>query len=254
MPNNKILLKLRLTKRVIHRFGRKVKDEQKISNDTLQNLPLFSELSIGQLKLITTISKIKNYKKNELIFSEGDEFKGFYILLEGSVKIYKISIEGRESILHFIKPSESFGDVPLFEGGNYPVNAQVISDSTLVFIPNKEFIKLIKNNSTICFNMLIGFSKKLRRLTQKVNELSTKEVTNRFAYYLLEEIKKSGKENLPEPVIRLNISKKDIASYIGTITDTLSRMLKKLQAEKIIRVSGKSIFILNLKKLKSLAQ
>jgi CRP/FNR family transcriptional regulator len=102
--------------------------------------------------------------------------------------------------------------------------------------------------------MLVGFSKKLRRLTQKVEELSTKEVTNRFARYLLEEIKKSGTENFPEPFIRINLSKKNIASYIGTITDTLSRLLRKLQEEKIIRVSGKSIFVLDLRKIKALAK
>jgi CRP/FNR family transcriptional regulator len=229
-------------------------NEQKISSDALRSLPLFSELSVEQLKLITAISKKRNSKKNELIFSEGDVYRGFYILLNGSVKIFKISFEGRESILHFIKPAESFGDVPLFEGGSYPVNAQVISDSILVFIPHKEFIQLIKKNSTICFNMLVGFSKKMRRLTQKVEELSTKEVTNRFARYLLEEIKKSGKDKLPEPFIKITVSKKNIASYIGTITDTLSRLLKKLQNEKVIRVSGKSIFIVDLDKVKRLAK
>lgn len=228
--------------------------EQQITRDTLLSLPLFSDLTDQQVKRIISISKIINYKKNKIIFIEGDPYKGFYILLNGTVKIYKISFEGKESILHLIKPFESFGDVPIFEGGDYPVNAQVISDSVLVFIPHKEFIQLIRNNSTICFNILVGFAKKMRRLTQKVEELSTKEVTNRFARYLLEEIKKSGTDNLPEPFVRINISKKNIASYIGTITDTLSRLLKKLQNEKVIRVAGKSIFILDLNKLKVLAR
>ncbi len=231
-----------------------MKNEQTISAATLRNLPLFSELTTQQSDRIISFSKIIHYKKNEIIFMEGDLYKGFYILLNGSVKIYKISFEGKESILHLIKPSESFGDAMLFENGNYPVNAQVLSDSVLVFIPHKEFIQLIKNNSTICFNMLVGFSKKMHRLTQKVEELSTKEVTNRFARYLLEEIKKAGNDNLPEPFIRFTISKKNIASYIGTITDTLSRLLKKLQNEKIIRVSGKSIFVLDLNKLKALTK
>lgn len=231
-----------------------MRDEQNISLETLRNLPLFSELTAQQSKQIISISRIINYKKNATIFREGDSYKGFYILLTGAVKIYKISLEGKESILHLIKPSESFGDVPLFEGGNYPVNAQAMAESVLVFIPHKEFIQLIKNNSTICFNMLVGFSKKMRRLTQKVEELSTKEVTNRFARYLLEEIKKSGKDKLPEPFLRITISKKNIAAYIGTITDTLSRLLKKLQDEKIIRVSGKSIFITDMNKIKNLAR
>lgn len=231
-----------------------MKSKQNISTEIFCNLPLFSELTTLQSGQIISISKIIHYNKNEIIFMEGDPYKGFYILLNGSVKIYKISFEGKESILHLIKPSESFGDVPLFEGGDYPVNAQVMTESILVFIPHKEFIQLIKNNSTICFNILVGFSKKMRRLTQKVEELSTKEVTNRFARYLLEEVKKSGTDNLPEPFFKITISKKNIASYIGTISDTLSRLLKKLQNEQIIRVSGKSIFVLDLDKIKKLAR
>ena len=231
-----------------------VRNKQNISTEIFFNLPLFSKLTTQQAKRIISISKIINYKKNDIIFIEGDQYKGFYILLSGTVKIYKISFEGKESILHLIKPNESFGEVPLFEGGNYPVNAQVISDSELLFVPHKEFVQLIKKNPTICFNMLVGFSKKMRRLTQKVEELSTKEVTNRFARYLLEEIKKSGTENLPEPFVKITISKKNIASYIGTITDTLSRLQRKLQDERIIRVSGKSIFILDLDKVKTLAR
>jgi len=231
-----------------------MKNDQNISVDTLRNLPIFSELTPQQSDQIISICKFMNYKKNEILFFEGDNYRGFYILLEGSVKIYKISFEGKESILHLIKQFESFGDVPLFDGGKYPVNAQIIADSVLVFIPHKEFVGLIKNNSTICFNMLVGFAKKMRRLTQKVEEFSTKEVTNRFARYLFEEIKKAGTDNLPEPVVQINISKRNLASYLGTITDTLSRLLKKLQNEKIIRVDGKSIFILDINKLKTLAR
>jgi len=231
-----------------------MKNDQNISVEDLRTLPIFSELTLNESEQIISICNIINYKKNDILFFEGDKYRGFYILLAGSVKIYKISFEGKESILHLIKPSESFADVPLFEGGGYPVNAQAISDSILVFIPQKEFIQLIKNNSTICFNMLVGFAKKMRLLTQKVEDLATKEVSNRFANFLIDEIKKSGTGKLPEPFVKLNISKKNIASYIGTINDTLSRLLKKLQNEKIIRISGKSIFILNLSKLKELAK
>ena len=230
------------------------KNNRQIIHDILKCLPIFSDLFDEQLNKISAICKIQDFQKNDTIFLEGDYYKGFFIIIEGSIKIFKISVDGKESILHLLKPYESFGDVPLFEGAKYPVNAQALNDASLIFIPKEEFITLIKSNSTICFNMLVGFAKKMRHLTQKVEELSSKEVMNRFAGYLLDEINKSGTENLPEPFVKISISKKNIASYIGTITDTLSRLLKKLQDEKIIRVSGKSIFILDLKKLKALAR
>jgi CRP/FNR family transcriptional regulator len=133
------------------------------------------------------------------------------------------------------------------------VFAQAISDSILIFYPKNEFKQLLMCNSTICFNMLTGFAKRMRRLTQKVEDLTTKEVSSRFSRYLLEEITKAGTDKLPEPFVKLNISKKNIASYIGTITETLSRLLKKLQDDGIIRIVGKTVFVSNLPKLKSIA-
>jgi CRP/FNR family transcriptional regulator len=230
-----------------------MENKQKLTSETLRDFPLFSELTIDQLRQISLISKVQNFKKNEMLFSEGDDYKGFFILLKGSVKVYKISSEGKESILHLIKPLDAFGDVPLFEGGNYPVFAQAISDSILIFYPKNEFKQLLMCNSTICFNMLTGFAKRMRRLTQKVEDLTTKEVSSRFSRYLLEEITKAGTDKLPEPFVKLNISKKNIASYIGTITETLSRLLKKLQDDGIIRIVGKTVFVSNLPKLKSIA-
>ena len=101
--------------------------------------------------------------------------------------------------------------------------------------------------------MLAGFAKRLRTLTQKVEELTTKEITGRLALYLLDEIKRSGADKMPEPIIKLTIPKKNIAGYLGTITETLSRTFKKLQVEKIIRVSGKTIYIKDLSRLKKIA-
>lgn len=228
--------------------------EQHISQDTLRGLPLFSELKKEQLREVISISKILQLKKNESVFSEGDHYKGFFILLKGLVKVFKFSSTGKESVLHLIKPFETFGDVPLFESGDYPVNAQAMSDSVIVLFPKTEFLKLLSENSDICIKMLAGFAKKMRALTKKVEDFSTKEILNRLAGYIIEEIKRSNTQNLTEPFIKLAVSKKNIASFLGTITETLSRTLKKLEEDQIIRQSGKTIFIKNLKRLKDLAK
>ena len=101
--------------------------------------------------------------------------------------------------------------------------------------------------------MLAGFAKRMKSLTQKIEELSSKEVTSRLAKYLVQEIKASGTEKLPEPFIKLSVSRNAIAGYLGTITETLSRSLKKLQNDEIIKVQGKKIFIRDLKRLKELS-
>jgi CRP-like cAMP-binding protein len=228
---------------------------EKSGHETLRSLPLFSELSIEQMRRIFAISKAIKINKNNYVFREGDNYKGFYILLKGSVKIFRISAEGKEAVIHLLKRFDSFADVPMFEGGGvYPVNAQAIADSILILIPKTEFLNLLSSSPAVCLKMLAGFSKRMRGLTRQVAALTTTEVPERFAEYLIGEIKRSGTEKLPEPFIKLNVSKKDIASYIGTISATLSRTIRKMQTEKIIRVSGKTIFVLDLPGLKKMAQ
>ena len=224
------------------------------SKETLRKIPLFSELSIEQLREVTAISSLKKIPKNEILFLEGDIYKGFYILLKGGIKIYKTSLDGKESVVHIIKTLNVFADIPLFEGKNYPVSAQALSESIVIFIPKEEFLDLIKKNPEMSLKMLAGFAKRLKSLINQVEDLSTKEVKNRLAKYLLDEIHLSGTENLPEPFVKLNVPKITIASYLGTITETLSRTLNKLQSDGIIKVNGKKIFIQNMRELKKLTE
>lgn len=228
-----------------------MKPDDNLKRTTLRDVPLFSEMDILHLREISEISRLEQYKKSQHIFLENDNYRGFYIVLKGSVKVYRISAEGKEYILHLRKPPQPFADVPLFEeGGNYPANAQALEECLLLFIPKEEFIELIQKNPSIALKMLAGFAKRMRNMTNKMEEISTKEVSSRLARFILEEIEKNKSVKLPEPFLRLTISKSTVATYLGTITETLSRTFKKFQDEKIIIVDGKKIFVKDLKKLK----
>jgi len=224
------------------------------NKDTLRNIPLFSELSIAQLRNISSFSKLKSFTKHERIFNEDDFYLGFYILLKGSVKVFKISSRGKESVVHIVRPLTTFADIPLFEGGNYPVSAEALEECLTLFIPKEKFLELIYAEPDISLKMLAGFAKRLKSIINQLEDISSKEVPNRLAKYLLKEMETAGTENLHEPFVKLTIPKSTIAAYIGTITETLSRSFKKLQDEGIIRVNGKKIFVKNLKGLKELAK
>jgi len=197
---------------------------------------------------------LKKMPKNKILFWEGDLYKGFYILLKGGIKIFKTSLDGKESVVHILKSLSVFADIPLFEGKNYPVSAQALLESIVIFIPKEEFLDLIKKNPEISLKMLAGFAKRLKLLINQVEDISTKGVKNRLAKYLIDEIHLSGTEKLPEPFIKLNVPKSTIASFLGTITETLSRTFNKMQSEGIIRMNGKKIFIQNLGELKKLTE
>jgi len=222
--------------------------------EPLRSIALFSELSIDELRKISSFSKIKNFKKNELIFKEDDFYLGFYILLKGTVKIFKLSSKGKESVLHIIQPLNAFADIPLFDGGNYPVNAIAVEESIALLIPKDKFLALLKSDSDMSLKMLSGFAKRLKSLMIQIENLNSSEVSVRLAKYLLNEVRLSGTDKLPEPFIKLSIPKATLAAFIGTITSTLSRTFKKLQDDKIIRVVGKKIFISDLDRLKKLVK
>ncbi len=219
-----------------------------------QDIPLFAELSLSQLRQIGSVSRLKQFTKHEILFHEGDFYTGFYILLKGVIKVYKISSGGKESVVHIVKPFNVFADIPLFEGGNYPVNAESLEDCLALFIPKENFLELIRNEPEISLRMLAGFAKRLKSLVNQLEDISSREVPGRLAKYLLKEIKIAGTDNLPEPFIKISVPKSTIAAYLGTITETLSRAFKKLQNEGIIRVNGKKIFVTDPKRLKELAK
>lgn len=221
---------------------------------TLRDIPLFSELSIEQLRKISSFSKLKSFNKHDRIFNEDDFYLGFYILLKGSVKVFKISTQGKESVVHLVKPLTAFADIPLFEGGNYPVSAEALEESLTLFIPKEKFLDLIRVEPEISLRMLAGFAKRLKSLVNQLEDISSREVPNRLAKYLLKEIRNAGTEKLPEPFVKFSVPKSTIAAYLGTITETLSRTFRKLQDEGVIRVSGKKIFVTDLKRLKELSK
>jgi CRP/FNR family transcriptional regulator, dissimilatory nitrate respiration regulator len=227
----------------------------KSEKETLKDIPLFSELDIKDLRKISEFSSIKKYDKNELIFSEGDKYRGFYVVMKGKVKVFKLSPAGKESVINIILPLELFAEVPLFEGyPYYPVNAQTLEESVLSFIPGKDFIDFTSNNPHISLKIISGFAKKLHALTRRIESLTLSDVPNRLAKYIIEEYNKSHKIILSKPLILLTISKATLAGYLGTITETLSRTFKKLQDENVIEVKGRKIFIIDINRLRDLSR
>jgi CRP-like cAMP-binding protein len=223
--------------------------------ENLKKVYIFSGLDDNELDTLSKIVKQKTFNKGDIIFFDTEPYLGFYITVTGLVKIYKISKDGKEHILHLISSFNTFAEVPLFENFNeifedsfrYPANAMALEDDTrVILIPARQFRELLESNTKICIKMVSGFAKRLRHLNHHIEELTLKDVTRRVAGYILTEQNKA-KDN---DSISLNISKNDLAAYLGTIPETLSRTLKKLQDEEMIAVDGKVIKICDMERLK----
>lgn len=218
--------------------------------EILASVPVFRGLPAEQLEGLTAISVDKTTRRGESIFMEGDEGDGFYVLIAGRVKIFKISPEGKEQILHIFGPGEPFGEVPVFAGERFPANAEAMEESRLFFFPRKAFVGLIDRNPSLALNMLAILSKRLRRFTHLIDDLSLKEVPGRLAAYLLY----LSERDRGSRFLKLTITKGQLASLLGTIPETLSRILKKMNAQGLIETEGPRITILDREGLEDLVE
>jgi len=216
---------------------------------TLARLPFFRGLSDHELSQIQTIAMPRNCVRQELIFGDGDEGDGFYLVLKGRVKVYKLSPEGKEQILHILGPGEPFGQVAVFENRDFPANAEALDDSRLLFFPRTAFRRLLSDNPSLALNMLGVMSRRLREFTQQVESLSLKEVPARLASYLLTR----APERAPAPTVHLSIPKAQLANLLGTIPETLSRILARMSARGLIQVQGRQITLSDRQGLEDLA-
>lgn len=218
-------------------------------NRMLAVTPLFKGLSEQQLDDISRIAIDREYRRGESIFMEGDEADGFYIVADGQVKIFKTSLEGKEQILHIYGPGNPFGEVPVFSGSRFPANALSLVKSRILFLPRAAFVRLIAEHPSLSMNMLGELSMRLRQFTVQIENLSLKEVPSRLASYLTV----LAEEQDQSDRVRLTISKGQLASLLGTIPETLSRIFAKMTSQNLIRVEGKKIYLLDIRGLKDLS-
>lgn len=216
----------------------------------IASVPLFKGLPPAQLDELTAITITRSVKNGEIIFTEGEDADGFYVVVSGKVKIYKMSLEGKEKILHIFGPPEPFGEVAVFAGMHFPAYAQAILNSKLLFFPRKAFIDLISSHPSLGLNMLAVLSVRLRQFAAQIEYLTLKEVPARLASYLI----LLSEEQNNDTTVSLTISKGQLASLLGTIPETLSRILSKMSARQLIEVDGRHIRLIDITGIKDLAE
>lgn len=218
----------------------------------LKRIPFFSELSEGPLTEIARAAREKKFDKGQMVFFENDPCDGFYLIISGGVKVYKMSPGGREHILHAFKAGDTFAEVPTFDDGLCPANAQALEDSTLLLIRRSDFERVTRAHPEVAIGLLHHFARWLRRFTVRLEELSLKDVGARLAGYLLHIADESG-EQTPEGIaIRLADSQQEIASQIGTVREIVSRSLRKFQDANLISLKGRKLTILDREGLEEL--
>lgn len=211
-------------------------------------MPLFHKLPGDAHKMLEKILIEREFKRGENIFSEGSDPTGFYIMIKGRVKVYKLSADGKEQILHIVGPKELLGAVSAFAGSPYPAYADAMEKTRAFYFPRKDFLSLIRKEPLVVMNMMANLSMRLQHFTRMIEDLSLKEVPGRLAAYLLYLCEKSACSE----IVEIDVSKGQLASLLGTIPETLSRILRKMSEKGILEVNGRKIRLLDKKGLSNI--
>lgn len=214
----------------------------------LSHVFLFSTLSEKELESLSQIAYLKKLKKNENLFCENDEALVFFFIVYGKMKIFKLSPSGDERTLHIHSDGESLAEAAVFDLQKYPAHCKSLSESLVICIPRQELFRLIEKHSELSIKMLSAYSRRLREFVALIEYMSFDDIKKRLAKYILREAQVIGTKT----VCQLKISKKELASLIGTTPESLSRALTELKKQNLVSENKGILQVDNLKELKQI--
>ena len=207
---------------------------QKVKLNTLRRNPYFDDLSEEMLKEISGHMQLRGYERGEILFWEGDPCAGLHIIEEGSVKLYRISPQGRQYIIRVLQEGETCNEVPAFDGGTNPVNVETLEKSAVWVIDHEALRALVRTHPDFALKVLSNFGKNLRGLVRMVSEMAFYQVTNRLARLISE---------LPADAARPQWTQEQLAAQLGTVREVVSRSLKELERSGAIRIEDRRIHV-----------
>ncbi len=216
-----------------------------MSKYCLSMVPIFSHLNEDQMEKIMPRIKEAEFKKGEIIYSAGDESDTLYVVRRGRVKLYRLSATGKEQLIAFLNPGEFTGELALFRGGSYGRFAEATMDTECCTIRRRDLQEFLLEYPTIALKLLNEFSNRIETSEKQQTRYATEKVDTRIAMFIVESL-----ESEDSTIVELPMSKKDIASYLGTTPETISRKLNEFEEAGLIkRLSNKKIKVLDVDEL-----
>lgn len=214
-----------------------------MDHDTCVSLvPIFNHLDQVQMQEIHALTQSVSFKKGESLYQPGTQSDALYIVSQGRVRIYRLSESGKEQLLRILNPGDFTGELALFNESVHEAYADAMVDTDVCMVKRSDLQTLMLKYPVIAMKILSEFSSRLDQSEKQTTRFATEKVEMRIALFLIESMDpKSGSDEVVLPM-----SKKDLASYLGTTPETLSRKLFELEdAGMIKQLSNKRIRILD---------
>ena len=211
----------------------------------LKSIPYLSVMNAAELDTIKQLFSEKTLQRGEVILREGDQSDTLFFVVAGAVKIFKTSAQGKEQILSIARPGEALNDIPIFDGGLNPINAQTLGPVTLYSIKKDRLQSIMQQYPKVALNTNKVLAQRMRQLVTLVEDLSFRHVLGRVTKILLTHAGDGAgtKEHLTQ---------QEMAAMAGTAREVVARSLKALEEQGHIRLERHRIVITDKKSLEEI--
>ncbi len=218
-------------------------------DEILERCPLFAQVTGPSLSRLVRMGRIVRYRKGQMIFYEGEPCPGMFIIGQGSVRIFKVGPSGREIVLHFAGPGQTFAEVAAMADFALPACAEAMAPTTCALLPAEAFRRALRDDHQLCLGLLQGMAAWVRTLVGLIEDIVLRDALGRVARFLLD------LPADPEDRVMLPAMRRHVASRLNLTSETLSRCMRRLEEAGLVApVNARCIRLLDRAGLGQLVQ
>jgi len=221
--------------------------------DLLQRVPLFRSLGDEDRRRLAKLAERRLFGKGEGLFQEGDPSDELFVVVQGRVKVHKITPSGREVILELFGAGDPIGAVAVYEERPYPASATAITDCVCLAFPSAGFFALLAESPTLVRGLLIGLTWRLMELTNRLTDLTGGKIEPRMARLFVKLMEDRGRREGDGVFIPLTLSRQELADLTGTTIETCIRIMSRWGKEHLVMTEEEGFRVLDPEALEVLA-
>jgi CRP-like cAMP-binding protein len=206
----------------------------------LSEIALFAALSENEIQVLAQRAVERRFAADEMLFWEGEPCAGVFLIIQGSVKIFRTSPGGREVMLAIETAPSTVAELPLFDGGPYPASVRAVEPVLSLFLNKNDFQQVCRQYPDVALKVLAVVGRRLRHLVGLVETMTFGSVTQRLARMLLDASKAAGADSFD-----LAVTHQELASRLGTVREVVSRNLARFRGDGLIRIQGHQVQIVD---------
>lgn len=217
----------------------------------LRQLPAFRSLPPDLLAEVAACCKPTTLQAGETIFREDEPVRAFFVVRAGSVKVFRLSADGHEQVLHHLRSGQTFAEAAVLSMKRYPAHAEAIEAGTqLLEVAADSFLRLFRSDDRLAGAMVSSLSMWLAGLVERIDELSVASAGARLARFL---VRQPSRRVEGATLVELPMAKKELAAHLAIAPETLSRLLRRWQDAGLVRSEGRTLSLLDERVLATLA-